>query len=110
MSNEKANKYELPAELIKSIAHPVRLKILHVIHLYKETNVTQIKEILDLPQPTISQHLSRMQRGGVLERKKRGTEVFYTLVNEDLLLGLNHLCKINYKITSNKHVSFIAHD
>ena len=53
------------AELFKSIAHPVRLCILAMLINEKQSNVTDIQCCLDVPQPTVSQHLSKLKSAGI---------------------------------------------
>ncbi|MEC2627026.1 ArsR family transcriptional regulator, partial [Bacillus cereus] len=43
-------------------------------------NVTQLTELLDVPQSTVSQHLSKM-RGKILRSERRGLEMYYHIVN-----------------------------
>ncbi|MCU4835340.1 metalloregulator ArsR/SmtB family transcription factor [Bacillus cereus] len=67
-------------ELLKALAHPVRLKI--IIELTKNItlNVTELIEILGTPQSTTSQHLSKLKRN-VLRAERRGVEVYYHIRN-----------------------------
>lgn len=75
---------ELKAELLKAIAHPVRLCI--ISNLIKEgaTNVTEMKNCLGKPQSTISQHLAKLRSAGIVEGRRNGVEVEYVVVNEDV--------------------------
>ncbi len=53
-------------ELLKIIAHPVRVKILD--ELTKGVKcVTDFEEFLDISQPNVSQHLSLLRRYGVID-------------------------------------------
>jgi ArsR family transcriptional regulator len=38
---------------------------------------------LELPQSTISQHLAKLRSLGIIEGKRHGLEVYYSVVNED---------------------------
>ncbi|WP_242272938.1 metalloregulator ArsR/SmtB family transcription factor [Bacillus cereus group sp. BfR-BA-01538] len=71
---------EEDVELIKVMAHPVRLRIVSELTYYKMCNVTQLTEILRLPQSTVSQHLSKL-RGIVLRAERRGLEIYYYIDN-----------------------------
>lgn len=44
-----------------------------------EMNVTEIGEHFDLSQPTLSHHLAILKNAGVVETRKAGKEVFYSL-------------------------------
>ncbi|HYE08801.1 MAG TPA: metalloregulator ArsR/SmtB family transcription factor, partial [Patescibacteria group bacterium] len=53
---ENLTKYNDKAELLKVLAHPVRLCIVRGL-MDKECNVSHMQECLELPQSTVSQHL-----------------------------------------------------
>ncbi|HDR7782559.1 MULTISPECIES: ArsR/SmtB family transcription factor [Bacillus] len=66
--------------VLKVMAHPVRLKIVNELMHHKLCNVTQLTEILGIPQSTVSQHLSKL-RGTVLRVQRRGLEMHYYIDN-----------------------------
>ncbi|KEI17452.1 ArsR family transcriptional regulator [Clostridium novyi B str. ATCC 27606] len=68
------------AELLKTMAHPMRLKIVNELYKHKALNVTQIIQILKLPQSTVSQHSCKM-RGKDLKRNRQGLEKYYSINN-----------------------------
>ncbi|TKH73455.1 winged helix-turn-helix transcriptional regulator [Bacillus cereus] len=67
-------------ELLKVMAHPVRLQIVSELAKSKTLNVTQLTDILDIPQSTVSQHLSKM-RGKALKAERKGLEMYYHIEN-----------------------------
>ncbi|MEB9410518.1 metalloregulator ArsR/SmtB family transcription factor [Bacillus cereus] len=67
-------------ELLKTMAHPLRLQIINELTNKKTLNVTQITEILNIPQSTTSQHLSKLKRN-VLRAERKGLEVYYSINN-----------------------------
>ncbi|MES5865639.1 metalloregulator ArsR/SmtB family transcription factor [Bacillus cereus group sp. RP32] len=71
---------EEDVDVLKVMAHPVRLKIVNELMHHKLCNVTQLTEILKLPQSTVSQHLSKL-RGTVLRAERRGLEMHYYIDN-----------------------------
>lgn len=80
------------SELLKVIAHPMRLRILHCL-LENTCNVTKLVNEIGIPQSTISQHLSKLKMCGVIVGNRKGVEIEYTVVNKEveviiqLLLG-----------------------
>ncbi|HDR4871951.1 ArsR/SmtB family transcription factor [Bacillus thuringiensis] len=80
VSNEMYKIPEADIELLKIMAHPVRLQIVMELERNKICNVTQLTELLDVPQSTVSQHLSKM-RGKILRSERRGLEMYYHIVN-----------------------------
>ncbi|PEM40684.1 transcriptional regulator [Bacillus toyonensis] len=71
---------EEDTELLKVMAHPVRIKIIKELFLHKRVNVSQLTEILNMPQSTVSQHLAKM-KGKVLRSDRKGLEVYYYVSN-----------------------------
>lgn len=78
------NVLEEKAEILKAIAHPGRLCIVRRLLKEGEKNVTEMQNCLDAPQSTVSQHLSRLKAAGIIEGKREGTEIYYSLINEDV--------------------------
>ncbi|PEL85885.1 ArsR/SmtB family transcription factor [Bacillus wiedmannii] len=71
---------DVDIDILKVMAHPVRLKIVNELMHHKLCNVTQLTEILGLPQSTVSQHLSKL-KGTVLRAERRGLEMHYYIDN-----------------------------
>jgi DNA-binding transcriptional ArsR family regulator len=68
------------AEILKVLGHPIRLKIVAGL-CSQECNVKHIWECLGLPQATVSQHLALLKNKGVIEGKREGVEVHYSVIN-----------------------------
>jgi ArsR family transcriptional regulator len=77
--------FESAAEVMKAIAHPIRLRILEILDLMGEANVTTLSEKTGASQPAVSQQLSRMRGGGVLGTRREGTSVFYRVERPEVL-------------------------
>lgn len=77
-------KLESTAELLKVIAHPIRLCIVNGLYIEGGCNVSHMQECLDIPQSTVSQHLSKLKAAGIIKGTKSGTEITYELVNEKI--------------------------
>lgn len=75
--------YEDKAELLKALAHPTRLCIVHGL-MENECNVNKIKECLDLPQSTVSQQLGILRNKGIIEGRRTGTEICYSVTNSQV--------------------------
>ncbi len=72
--------FDLEAAFLKVLAHPVRLRILEAL----SEGPLCVKDLwtrLELPQATVSQHLSMLRSRGVLESERRATSVFYFIDN-----------------------------
>ncbi|MCH7513327.1 MAG: winged helix-turn-helix transcriptional regulator [Bacteroidetes bacterium] len=79
----------------------VRLKILFLIYKEGEMCPCDLSDVLGMKVPAISQHLRKLKDGGILQDKKVGQTIFYSLVeeNSELLIPiLKKLMKVNEKI------------
>ena len=75
---------EEKANILKAISHPVRLCIVRGLLNEGESNVTNMQNCLEAPQSTISQHLAKLKAAGIIEGERKGTEIFYKVVNEEV--------------------------
>ncbi len=82
---------EQKAEILKAIAHPVRLCILRGLVKSGPSNVGSMQTCLDIPQATVSQHLAKMKAVGIIKGKRKGTQVIYRLTN---VYNIDELIKI----------------
>ena len=63
---------------MKTFADDTRLRIINLLK-YQELNVTDLCEILNMNQPNISKHLSRLRLTGIVRDKREGLNVIYYL-------------------------------
>ena len=71
------------AEILKALAHPVRLCIVKGLLESGSCNVTKIQTCLDLPQSTVSQHLAKLRDVGIISGQRQGLEIFYEVVSPE---------------------------
>jgi ArsR family transcriptional regulator len=83
LSPEK-NIYEYQAEVVKTIASPKRLEIIHALKDGEKT-VSDLVKILNIPKANVSQHLAVMRHKGVLKTRKKGVNVYYRIVNQKVV-------------------------
>lgn len=70
-------------EILRALAAPVRIAI--VLKLQSAPRcVHELVDILDLPQPLVSQHLRVLKAAGVVSGERNGREVLYHLADEHL--------------------------
>jgi len=69
---------KMTAELFKTIGHPVRIKILHLLQ-GGERCVCEMIEEIDIEQSNFSQHLGILKKQGLLDSRKEGQRVIYWL-------------------------------
>lgn len=79
------------AELLSAMAHEKRLLIL--CHLVKnELSVSALAARLQLPQPTLSQHLAKLRDLKLVATRREGNVVYYHLASpqvEEVLCALH---------------------
>ena len=68
------------AEVLKVLAHPVRLSLVKIMLAKGPTNVTTMYGDLQMPQSTISQHLSKLKAKMVTGTRK-GLEIYYEVTD-----------------------------
>ena len=72
--------YELQAEISKTLAHPLRIAIIHFLRAGEKT-VNELTEKLGASQSNISQHLAIMRQRQIVKTRKEGSTVFYRVAS-----------------------------
>ena len=75
--------YTKQADLLKALAHPVRLRILEIL-TQDEACVCHLTAVLHRRQPYVSQHLMLLRELGLVQDRKEGTIVYYRLADRQL--------------------------
>lgn len=70
-------------EFFKASSDPTRVKIMKILKR-KEMCVSEICKHFEMKQPSVSHHLSILKNVGIIEARKDGKEVFYT-VNKKII-------------------------
>lgn len=65
-----------PSELLKALADPNRLRILHLLE-GRTLCVCDLEEILGLNQSNLSRHLAKLRQAGLVSATKRGLFMYY---------------------------------
>lgn len=84
-------KYTELAEMLKTIAHPVRLCIVKGLIEKGECNVTHMQTCLDIPQSTVSQHLQKLKSAGIITGVRSGLEINYSICDQRVIQLVNIL-------------------
>jgi len=68
-----------PANKLKALGHPIRLGI--ALRLAQEggTCACDFAEIFEVSQPTVSQHLKVLREAGLVQTRRDGTQIYYSL-------------------------------
>jgi ArsR family transcriptional regulator, arsenate/arsenite/antimonite-responsive transcriptional repressor len=78
-------------KLFKALSEEVRLRILGLL-MHGELCVCDLMAVLDLPQSTISRHLSYLANAGWLAGERRGVWMYYRFIEDGGALQQDQLC------------------
>ncbi|MFT5874196.1 MAG: DNA-binding transcriptional ArsR family regulator [Clostridium sp.] len=84
-------KYSEITEILKVLAHPIRLCIVKSILDQGECNVSHMQTCLKVPQSTVSQHLAKLRYARVIEGRRHGLEVNYKIRDERIIKLINSI-------------------
>jgi len=75
---------EKAARCLRTMAHPLRLMIIHLLS-QREYAVQELEKELGASQSSISQHLSLLKDKEILASRRSAQQVFYRLQNPRML-------------------------
>ena len=68
-------------EILKAVAHPVRLQIVNIL-IQGERSVGELIRILGTKQSLTSQQLTTLKLTGILKSRRDGNRVFYAIADK----------------------------
>ena len=71
------------SDLLKALSHEVRLVILCLLS-EGEKSVSELEEILTMPQAAVSQQLARLRLEGLVQSRRDGRMIYYSLMNDEV--------------------------
>ena len=77
-------KMEVSSEILRALAHPLRMRILAFIDRHGSINVNKIYNTLQLEQSITSQHLRILRVTGIVETEREGKYVMYKIAYDKL--------------------------
>ncbi len=69
---------ELRAKIFKALGHPTRLKMVESL-FDGERCVCELQAMVGSDMSTVSKHLNILKEAGILQDRRRGTNIYYTL-------------------------------
>ena len=76
----------LQAEVLKTLASPRRLEIIHALAI-GPSEVGRLARAIGASQPNVSQHLAVLRSAGIVEAERSGREVRYRLADPDVIVA-----------------------
>lgn len=78
-TNINNEKLQESSEVLRALAHPLRMRILDFIDKNKLINVNKIYNTLKLEQSITSQHLRILRLAGIVETRREGKFIYYSI-------------------------------
>jgi len=78
---EMASRAGEVANLLKTLSHPARLMIVCTL-VEGEHWVGELEQKVNVHQPHLSQHLTVLRSSGIVETRRAGKQIFYSLTEE----------------------------
>ena len=96
------------AKMLKALAHPVRLRILEALSTDVQACVCHLESLLQLRQAYISQQLATLREAGLVQDRREGLNVYYSLTSSAVSDGLQNLRIFSTEIAKlqDKGISF----
>ena len=83
----------MQAEICKALANPIRIEILNLLKSSEKT-VTELANLVGVNQANLSQHLTILRSKKIVEAKRVGNNVYYSLANPRIIEACNLLRQI----------------
>ena len=78
---------KIRAEILKALAHPVRVLIVETL-AKGDRCVCELNKLADIDQSNISRHLANLKKAGLVTDRREGMKVFYSLQTPCILNAL----------------------
>ncbi|MFW5961422.1 MAG: ArsR/SmtB family transcription factor [bacterium] len=92
---ENLKTLEAESNLLKALAHPIRLAIVKGLMKEEGCNVSEMQQCLNIPQSTLSQHLAKLRESDILSSERNGLERNYYVVDEQAEKVVKVLSRLN---------------
>lgn len=79
-----ANSLSQLGKVLELAGNEVRLKILYLLEEENELCPCDLSDILGMSIPAVSQHLRKMKDGNIIESRREGQTIYYSLREEHL--------------------------
>lgn len=71
------------SDLLKALSHEARLLILCILS-EGEKSVSDLEQILSMPQAAVSQHLARLRYDRLVSTRREGRMIFYSISDDEV--------------------------
>ena len=78
--------YRMQASLSKTMAHPIRLAVLHLLKDGEKT-VNELVDSIGASQSNVSQHLALLRHKGLVNTRREGLSIYYSVSDPKISLA-----------------------
>ena len=95
------------SELCRTLANEKRQRILGAIR-YGELSVSKIAEETEIAQATVSQHLALLRSKGLVDTRRDGTYIFYSVANPKIIQAFDLITEVMQETAAMQQQSIVG--
>ncbi len=97
--------FELHAEICKTFTNPKRLEILDLLR-EGEKSVNELVQLAGINQSNLSQHLAILRGKGIVQTRRDGLNIYYSIANPKIIKAFDIMREILYEqLALNKNLA-----
>lgn len=93
--------YTLKAEFFKTLGHPARIRVLELLS-ERDRSVSELLPEVGIESSNLSQQLGVLRRAGVVDARKDGNTVIYSIASPDIAEMLTVARKVLTTVLSDR--------
>ena len=82
--NKAETSFNRLSQVLSLAGNDVRMKMLYLLEEESELCVCDLADILEMTIPAVSQHLRKLKDGNILQTRRNGQTIYYSLKEEHL--------------------------
>jgi ArsR family transcriptional regulator, virulence genes transcriptional regulator len=88
--------FQMQCDICKALGHPLRLAIVDRLHS-GEAAASDLITDLEMSKANLSKHISLLARGGIIEFRKDGRQIYYRLADPEITKACEVMRAILYR-------------
>lgn len=77
--------YNRPADILRMLGHPMRLMVIRELIAKGPLNVSELQNLIGVPQSTMSQQLIKLKAFKIVSYKRKGNEIYYIVTDKKVI-------------------------
>ncbi len=104
ISEDNEEIYKIHADLCQMLSNRTRLQILHELKEGEKT-VSELVSEIGVRQANLSQHLAELRKRDLVENRREGANVYYSIAYPEVIEACELMRKVVYKkLSKNKNL------